>query len=174
MLFADKDPYHLSFRLRCDQLELVFCNDLEFHTLELPKFTCSSDNIRNGSALEKWLYFLQHAEHHEADDLAELLGEPVFHEAVGVLEMISRSPADRQFYDARQKFIHDEEARLIAARQEGREIGEELGVLAGKIQVLQQLLGEPETAQRALLGRSIADLASQLVDLQARLRKRSD
>ena len=29
--------YHHSFRLRCDQADLVFTNDFEFHTLELPK-----------------------------------------------------------------------------------------------------------------------------------------
>ena len=33
--------------------------------------------------------------------------------------MISQSPEERQFYEARLKFLHDAEARLIAAREEG-------------------------------------------------------
>ena len=78
--------------------------------------------------MEKWLYFLQHAEHLEPGELASRLGDPAYLDAVGVLEMISRSPEDRQFYDARQKFIHDEEGRLLAARQEGREEGLEEGL----------------------------------------------
>lgn len=44
LLFEDLSDYHLSFRLRCDQRELVFSNDLEFHTLELPNYKVPSDN----------------------------------------------------------------------------------------------------------------------------------
>ena len=67
--------------------------------------------------------------------------------------MISRSPEDRQFYEARQKFLHDEQARLMAARQEGRQEGE----LVGKIQLLEELLGAEPTALAELraLGRDM-------------------
>jgi len=41
--------------------------------------------------------------------------------------MISKSPEDRQFYEARMKFLHDAEARLLAARAEGRLEGREEG-----------------------------------------------
>ena len=130
--------------------------------------------------MEKWLYFLRHAEHLEPGELTDRLGDAAYHDAVGVLEMISRSPEDRQFYDARQKFIHDEEGRLVAARQEGseegreegREKGREEGSLAGKIQLLQQILGEPESSTESLTGRSLQELASLLDDLQRQLRER--
>ena len=67
--------------------------------------------------------------------------------------MISRSPEDQQFYEARQKFLHDEQARLMAARQEGRQEGE----LVGKIQLLEELLGAEPTALAELraLGRDM-------------------
>jgi predicted transposase/invertase (TIGR01784 family) len=97
--------YHHSFRLRCDQEELVFTNDFEFHTLELPKFTPSSDNIGSLPAEEKWLYLLRHAESMDADKLLALLVDPPFEEAIGVLEMISKNPDDLQFYEARLKFL---------------------------------------------------------------------
>ncbi len=112
VLFVQEKRYHLSFRLRCDQSDLVFTDDLEFHTLELPKFDVSSDNVVELSAQEKWLYLLRHAEEYEADRLSALLGDPEFREAVGVLEMISKSPEDQQFYESRLKFLRDERASL--------------------------------------------------------------
>ncbi|MEO8495198.1 MAG: Rpn family recombination-promoting nuclease/putative transposase, partial [Planctomycetota bacterium] len=52
-LFADVPDYHLSFRLRCDQRELVFSDDLLFHTLELPKYVVPGDNaLRDLPSLE--------------------------------------------------------------------------------------------------------------------------
>ncbi len=137
------------------------------------------------SPVEKWLYFLQHAEHSDAEELSELLGEAVFDEAVGVLKMISQSPEERQYYEARQKFLLDEEARMSGARQEGMEQGLELGrsegmiagiekgTLAGKIQVLQQLLGDKETGTAAALTRmTVEELSIRVQRLQDRLRQR--
>ena len=73
-------------------------------------------SLRRSSAVLRYL---------EADELAEQLVDAEFREAAGVLEMISQSPEDRQFYEARMKFLHDEEARLIAARTEGEAKGRE-------------------------------------------------
>ncbi len=127
VLFSQVSQYHLSFRLRCDQHDLVFSNDLEFHLLELPKFDATSDNIVGLPAMEKWLYFLRHADEMDPHFLSTLLPESVYAEAIQVLEMISRSPEDRRFYEARMKFLHDEEARLIAARAEGMAEGKAEG-----------------------------------------------
>lgn len=167
-LFPAVQPYHLSFRLRCDQESLIFSDVLEFHTLELPKFRPGSDNSDSWSAIEKWLYFLIHAEQMEADELAGRLADPAFEEALGVLQMISRSPEDRQFYEARQKFLHDEQARLLAARQEGREEGE----LVGKVQLLEELLGDAPTKKSELLALDLAALTTRLTELQQQLRDR--
>jgi len=168
ILYNQAEEYHLSFRLRCDQRELIFTNDLQFHLLELPKFTPGSDNLGELPPLERWLYFLRHAEASEPDKLSRILVDEEFSEAAEVLEMISRSPEDRQFYEARMKFLHDEEARLIAAREEGREEG----ALAGKIQMLQQLLGDHEQGISELGILSEPELESLLGELQQRLRSR--
>jgi predicted transposase/invertase (TIGR01784 family) len=171
-LFQEAPEYHLSFRIRCDQRALVFSNDLQFHLLELPKFQPVSDTVGKLPTLERWLYFLQHAEELEADELSRMLVEPEYVEATEVLAMISRSPDDRQFYEARQKFLHDEEAKLFAAREEGREEGRAQGATIGKIQLLQQLLGDKEQATSELLKLDEAGLSSLLAALQARLRTR--
>lgn len=169
VLFASVAEYHLSFHLRCDQQDLIFSEDLEYHTLELPKFEVASHNARSFGPLEKWLYFLKHAEHLDADELAEQLIDAEYREAAGVLEMISKSPEEQQFYEARMKFLHDNEGRLIAARQEGREEGLEKGSLVGRIQALQELLGDEASSLDELSPRDQAELTSLLTDLQNRL-----
>lgn len=174
VLFAEAEEFHLSFRLRCDQRELVFSEDLVFHLLELPKYRPGDDNVKQLLPLEKWLYFLKHAEHLEVDELAEQLVDDEFREAAGVLEMISKSPEDRQFYEARMKFLQDEQARLIAAREEGREEGAAQGTLVGKIQMLQEIVGETVVSTPELLKRNAEELCKLLAELQEQLRTRGN
>ena len=133
-------------------------------------------NVKELPPLEKWIYFLQHAEHLDSDELDDRLVDDEFREATGVLEMISKSPEDRQYYEARMKFLHDEQARLLAAREAGREAGREEGreegSLFGKIQLLQQLLGDEATGVTDLLRRGSEELNKLLSELQDRLRSR--
>jgi flagellar biosynthesis/type III secretory pathway protein FliH len=105
--------------------------------------------------------------------------------------MISKSPEDRQFYEARMKFLHDAEARLIAAReegmqagiekgreegrQEGREEGREEGRregIVGMIRTLQGLLGEEPADLNDLLLRSSPELEQLADELRRRVRQR--
>lgn len=191
LLFRDAAEYHLSFRLRCDQRDLVFTNDLVFHTLELPKYTVPGDNtLLDLPKLEQWFCFLKLAAHRDLHELPRLLGDEVFEEAAGVLEMIFQSPEDRQFYEARMKYLHDEEARLIAAREEGREegraegmetgmekgreMGAAQGTLVGKLQLLQELLGDAVVSTPKLLQCTSDELAMMVAELQERLRSRGD
>jgi len=81
VLFSEAAEYHLSFRLRCDQRDLIFNEDLVFHTLELPKYEVGSHNVEALAPLEKWLYFLKHAEELESNELAEQLVDDEFREA---------------------------------------------------------------------------------------------
>jgi len=165
-LFRDAPEYHLSFRLRCDQNGQVFNDDLVFHTLELPKCNRLSDNVGCLNPLEKWCYFLNNAEFMKLDELSEQLVDLEFREAAGVLEMISKTPEERLIYEARMKAIHDEEARMIAALEEGRAEG----ALAGKIQVYQQLLGENLTPIEELVQFGIDELSGKIASLEERHR----
>jgi hypothetical protein len=58
----------------------------------------------------------QHLRAHKADELHRLLPEPEFRDALGVLEMITRTPDTRDLYDARLKAKLDAEARLEYVR----------------------------------------------------------
>lgn len=104
--------------------------------------------------------------------------------------MISQSPEDRQFYEARLRYLQNEEARLNAAceaaRDEGREEGREegweegreegaaQGTLIGKIQILQELVGDSVTGTPELLPCTSQQLTQLLSALQQRLRSRGD
>ena len=184
---ATHPRYHHSFRLRCDQEDLVFTNDFEFHTLELPKFTPSSDNIGRLQAEEKWLYLLRHAESMDSDQLAALLVDPPYQEAIGVLDMISKNPEDLQFYEARLKFLRDQQSQIEAAKQDavkardegleeglerGLKRGLERGELRGKIHMLQEILGDPPTENEDLDRQTLDELSTILAQLQDRLRNR--
>jgi hypothetical protein len=97
---------------------------------------------------------------------------------VGVLNVISQSPQDRQFYEARMKFLHDEEARLIFARAEGRaegfKIGLEESMLVWKIQLLQQVMSLDETPMDDLFQKDLAVLTHTFSELQKEFRSRGE
>jgi flagellar biosynthesis/type III secretory pathway protein FliH len=79
-------------------------------------------------------------------------------------------------YDQRSKAQRDYQWGLDSARQEGRREGRqeglEIGELLGKIQLLQQLLGEESSSTEGLGERTISELSIMLADLQQRLRSR--
>lgn len=75
-------------------------------------------------------------------------------------------------YDQRLKAQRDYPWGLDSARQEGRQAGLEQGELVGKIQMVQQLLGEQPSSTASLRERTISELSTMLADLQQRQRSR--
>lgn len=112
-----------------------------------------------------------------------------FQYAIGVLETISQKSEDRAMYDQREKAERDyewameealEEARQQAmqkgqeeGRAKGREEGLQEGKLVGRIQLLQELLGEQPIADEELEGLPSERCQDLLAQLQGRLRNRS-
>jgi predicted transposase/invertase (TIGR01784 family) len=178
-MFPQLPQLHLDFRLR-ERSGLVFADELQIHLVELPKSRAAAHNIGEVSPLERWAFLLLYAHRIDADELRRLLPEPEFHDALGVLEMITRTPAARELYEARLKAKLDEEARLDYARTEGEQIGqvrgEQIGQVRGEqigqIRLLEQLLGMSPTASEELAKLSLEQLVAQLADLQRILRER--
>ena len=83
-------------------------------------------------------------------------------------------------YDDREKAQRDYLWAMKSARQEGFEEGWKIGLqegreavsLAGKIQLLQQLLDEDSSSTESLLQHSNEELSSMLTDLQQRFPSR--
>jgi len=88
-------------------------------------------------------------------------------------------------YDQREKAQRDYEWVIQGAREEGREEGREAGreegreagrdegILVGKIQLIQQLLGESECLRSEFIGQPIPTLTTTLDNLQKKLRHRN-
>lgn len=189
MLFPGLLGYHQEFRLRT-KLGLELTNCLEIHTLELPKYPKGSHNMLVTDPLDQWMDFFRNALGATPSDLKKRLSSPIFDEAIGVLEMISRTPEQRRYYNARLKLQLDENTRRVdeeAARSEsearGRAEGEARGRAEGQtegkaeakaetIQLLQSFLGEQPTKIEVLRSMSLKSLDEVIVDLQTKLHRR--
>jgi predicted transposase/invertase (TIGR01784 family) len=192
-LFPNLTAYHQQFRLRTHGgLELTNC--LEIHTLELPKFTKACDNQELLEPLEEWMDFFCNAKGSTPDALRKRLNSPVFSEAIGVLEMISKTPDQRRYYDARMKWERDEATRVAMIEKSKAEMEKakvetekamaeteramaetEKAVLEGKaaqIHLLQGLLDEPATSAEVLHYMSLSALDELIVGLQRKVRDR--
>ena len=142
--------------------------------------------------VERWAWFLQHAEELTSAQVGRLFPDKEFSEAAEVLEMIAQTPQHLVEYNARLKAQRDEEARILYAQQQGKadgraegllegllegrlegrlegiDIGIERGVLIGRITLLQQLLQLPAGTEQLFAEGSIDDLHRMSTELQQR------
>ena len=162
----DRPAFQHAFRLRTkDGFE--FTDGLEIHTIELPKYLSSGDNSRYRSQLEQWIYFFLNAKGSSAEQLRRELVDSIFDKAIGVLEMIQRTPDKRRQYDDRIKLERDEQARLLAATEEGK-AKEKINT----IRMLQALLQIEPTSMDELQSLSAELLDVRISELQSQLRRR--
>src|SRR5713226_9353417 len=100
VLFPQVADYRLRFRLLEESHSFPFTDDLEVHTLELPKFEKSAAELE--SDLDIWLYFLRHAGKMDTDALpAAPQQHPLARRAVEELKMLTQSDLERERYEAR-------------------------------------------------------------------------
>ena len=90
--------------------------------------------------------------------------------------MISRTPEQRQIYDARQKAIRDFESAIEGARLRAHEGGREEGLVegqqVGQIRLLQRLLHDTVSDESELTSRPLKELFEMAQLLQGRLTQR--
>ncbi len=155
-MFPASTELHLDFRLRESSSGLILTDDLQIHLLQLNNLHVTAANVYHALPAERWAYFLQNADQLTPAEIRRVFPDDEIAEAAGVLEMISQTPEQLQFYNARLKFQRDEEARLRKAEEDGRlqgfregeMIGEARGLKLGRITLLQELLGiGPSTAE---------------------------
>ena len=168
ILFRDASAPHHRFRLADPEHELEIFDSVEVHTVELTKYNASEETLCEATAIEQWAFFFLFADRYEPERLRELLPGVEFQRAITVIEAIAAKTEDRVMYDQREKAQRDYQWALDGARQEGRDEGS----LAGKIQLLQQLLGEESSSTESLLERPMDELSTLLAVLQQRLRSR--
>lgn len=177
---------HLDFRLREKSLPITLTDHLQIHFLQLNHLQVTANTLYNATPVERWCWFLCHAQELTTEQLIQLLPEQEFCEASRVLDMIAQTPEQLQEYNARLKAQRDEEARIIHARQQGIEIGEargaaigeargearglRKGMLQGQILQLQQLLQLPTSTDEQFAACDPDQLSQMLAQLQQRFR----
>jgi predicted transposase/invertase (TIGR01784 family) len=151
-LFPQCPDHHLVFHLREERHNLRFNDHLETHILELTKFTKTPSEL--ASPLDRWLYFLRHAERLDSAALDPRLDFPEIHRAMEVLTKMNHNVAERERYEARQKHLHDvatwQQQILLANQEKEQAIRSHL---VGRVHLCERVLGRPLTAaaQLALL-----------------------
>jgi predicted transposase/invertase (TIGR01784 family) len=191
VLFPKVPAYHLRFRLLETSQHFPLTDDLEFHLLELPKFTKSAEEL--SSDLDKWLYFLRHAEKMDTEAVpAALQQQPMVLRALEELKMLAQTDAERERYEARRKALLDYNTAMKVARMEGREEGRSEGREEGRnqgrsegreegrnqgrtegaierIHLCERLLNRTRTPTEELASRSLEDLIQLADALQAQV-----
>jgi len=169
VLFPQVPDYYLRFRLLEASHRLLFTDDLEFHLLELPKFTKTAEELTSG--LDIWLYFLRHAAKMDTEALPAALQQPLVLRAVEELKMLSQTDEERERYEARRKAQLDYNTGLKVSRMEGREEGRVEGLTKGeqigRIHLLERWLGRPATPTDELAALALDDLTRLADALQA-------
>ena len=173
-LFKDRAEYHLVFELRERHRHILFTDQLAVHILELPKFDKAVQQL--ATPLDRWLFFLRHAQELDADALPEPLDVAELRWALGDLVMITQSEPDRERYESRLKMQRDVYTALAEARQEGRAEGRQEGQQEGRaeariaqIQSFQRLLRQEIMTPEQLRACSFAELESLSARLEAEL-----
>jgi predicted transposase/invertase (TIGR01784 family) len=172
-MFAKPPALHLDFRLREVSANLALTDDLQIHLLQLNHLQVTAENVYDASPAERWAFFLQNADKLNSTEISRLFQDQEFSEAAGVLEMISRTPEQLMAYNARLKFQRDEVARILQARLEGRQEGEEIGEARGRIVILQELLGQRVWTPEDFAKCEAAELIALANQLQQQLRARN-
>ena len=181
VMFRQSPQIQSDFRLRSRDGNLDLTDGLQIHLLELPKYTVPSDNRVIADPVEAWLYFFRRANQMTSQEIQQRFNSPAFTEAAELLDMIQRTPQQRDQYELRLKAQRDDRAKLQQARLEGKAEGkaegeaigeargEARGEVRGRIELLRELLGaKPET----LASLTLDQLAALESDLQSQLRER--
>ncbi len=147
-LFPGDSPGHCVFRLADSENKLRFTDDLEIHTIELPKF--QSDVSQIASPIDAWTWFLRHAERLDRDQLPAPLTIPPFRHAMDELAMIAENEQDRMEYLSQRLAVMDEQARTKDSLLRGE--------LIGRVRVFQRWLRQPESRIEDFADSTLAEL----------------
>nr|WP_257148880.1 Rpn family recombination-promoting nuclease/putative transposase [Bacillus thuringiensis] len=140
------DDMHTVGQFWSRQHKEVLLEDLEIHFIEIPKLLQQwrEEKINPWeNEFARWLLLLpaHEDEHltHTLEDIA-MKQDPMLQKAIHKWENMSQSSSFRLAYEAREKVLFDEQAKLAHAREvgieEGMEKGKVVGIQEGKIQLI--------------------------------------
>ncbi|BDU49988.1 Rpn family recombination-promoting nuclease/putative transposase [Haliovirga abyssi] len=132
----DEENYHNIYKIINMESKEEFIDHLEIHFIELEKY-----NENFSTMLDRWVNFLKRAEKYEENKLPKELAEvSTIKKAVEILEEMSLNKDERESYEARLKWLRDEDAALKKAEKKGRENGKEEGIKEGIEKIAREAL----------------------------------
>ncbi len=136
----DEEKYHNTYKLRNLESNKDYPNDhVEIHFVELKKYHETFSTM-----LDKWTNFLVKAYEYDTQHLPKELQIPTIEKAVDVLEHMYLTADERESYEARLKWLRDEEMALKKAKEEGKIEGKYEGKIEGKqesqLEIAQEML----------------------------------
>lgn len=132
-MFPNLVGCHHCFQMREPSQGYVFCEDMEIHLIELPKFDKELKDLSDG--YDQWIYLLRYAQELDPQNPPKELTLPAALVVLKELEVMAHTDQERILYEARQRAILDERSRhnyYIRQRDEGREQGLEQGLEQGR------------------------------------------
>ena len=118
----DEKDYHNVFRLMNVKSQKVHFEDMELHFIELEKFNKDIKHLK--TVLDRWATFLTKAHEYSKDKIpTELSKVPEIKKAIVELEHMYFDEKEQDLYDARLKWMLDEDAALEAAEYKGKAEG---------------------------------------------------
>ena len=160
-LFPQVPEYRLEFNLRDAQHGLVFSPQLAIYAVELRKFNTELPQV--SEPLDRWLYFLRHAETMDTDAVPAELNVPEIRKALEELRMLSQTELERDRYQRRQLAIRDDMARRRDALK--------LGALAERIVLFESLLNRPASSRDKLYELPLDELQQRADGLEREFRQ---
>jgi len=130
IMFKDRPEVVHAFKLRADDGGL-YGEDLQLVFAELPKFGKSEHELRD--VLDKWFYFLKHAEDLRVVPPA-LESEPALRHALQMANRAGLTPEELDAQEKREIFIQDQRGALQKAMTQGLEQGRAEGRAEGEVE----------------------------------------
>ena len=132
--------YHNVFHITEKETGLLYFKDLELHTIELKKFSDSSDEeladivAKVKNALDMWLAFLTRNDLLIADNLPKELNDPNLKKAINVLSVMNFTPEEREAYEDHLKWLRIESNTIRNYEQRGEIRGKAEGKAEGRVE----------------------------------------
>ena len=140
--------YHNVFHITEKETGLLYFKDLELHTIELKKFSDSSDEeladivAKVKNALDMWLAFLTRNDLLIADNLPKELNDPNLKKAINVLSVMNFTPEEREAYEDHLKWLRIEANTIRNYEQRGEIRGRAEGENKKAIEIAKKMLSK--------------------------------
>ncbi|MEX0135523.1 PD-(D/E)XK nuclease family transposase [Bacillus nitratireducens] len=138
ILFSQDDSFHTIGQLWNSKKQQILSDDIEIHFVEIPKLVKQWHEEKVNpweNVFVRWMLLLPaHEDEHLTQTLEEIAmnQDPILQKAMNKWENMSHDSSFRTAYEAREKLLLDEQAKLAHAREEGLEEGLEKGIQTGR------------------------------------------